>query len=121
MAIFVDHRVQALYPGHNRDIQWHKTHGVLAVGSFSEAAGAIVTVYQEEVFLTFYSFSKICSQQWLALRSFYSSLQPVSSFCCDTIDVEPTCLQDYLTFFAGAYCTQPQTVRLMARLSGLGY
>jgi len=51
MAIFVDHRVQALYPGHNRDIQWHKTLAVLAVGSFSEATGAAVTVYQEEVFL----------------------------------------------------------------------
>ena len=49
MAIFIDHRVQAPYPGHNRDIQWHKTFGVLAVGSFSEQTGAAVTVYQEEV------------------------------------------------------------------------
>jgi len=52
MAIFVDHRVQAPYAGQNQDIQWHKTHGLLAVGSFSETSGAAVTVYQEEV-LTF--------------------------------------------------------------------
>jgi len=51
MAIFVDHRVQAPYPGHTRDIQWHKTQGLLAVGSFNETTGAAVTVYQEEVSL----------------------------------------------------------------------
>jgi len=49
MAIFIDHRVLAPYPGQNQDIQWHKTHGLLAVGSFSETTGAAVTVYQEEV------------------------------------------------------------------------
>jgi len=51
MAIFIDHRVQAPYPGHNRDIQWHKSHSLLAVGSLSETTGAAVTVYQEEVTL----------------------------------------------------------------------
>ena len=51
MAIFIDHRVQAPYPGLNHDIHWHKTHGLLAVGSFSEITGAAVTVYQEEVLI----------------------------------------------------------------------
>jgi len=49
MAIFIDRRVQAPYPGHNRDIHWHKTQALLAVGSFNETTGAAVTVYQEEV------------------------------------------------------------------------
>ena len=58
MAIFVDHRVQAPYPGQNRDIQWHKTQGLLAVGSFNETTGAAVTVYQEEV--VFFSLHIFC-------------------------------------------------------------
>ena len=49
MAIFFDNRVQAPYPGLNRDLQWHRTHGLLAVASFSQTTGANVTVFQEEV------------------------------------------------------------------------
>jgi len=56
MAIFVDHRVQAPYPGHNRDIQWHKTQALLAIGSFNETTGAAVTVYQEEVYFSLHVF-----------------------------------------------------------------
>jgi len=70
MAIFVDHRVQAPYPGQNRDIQWHKTQGLLAVGSFNETTGAAVTVYQEEV--VFFSLHIFC-QQTLQFTVSYSS------------------------------------------------
>jgi intraflagellar transport protein 140 len=48
MAIFVDHRVQALHPGQNQEIHWHKSHALLAVASFNPTTGANVSVYQEE-------------------------------------------------------------------------
>ncbi|ELT94193.1 hypothetical protein CAPTEDRAFT_114177 [Capitella teleta] len=48
MAVYFDHRCQAPFPGQNTDLQWHRTHPILAVASFSEANGANITCYGEE-------------------------------------------------------------------------
>ena len=49
MAVYFDHHCHAPYPGQNTELQWHKTHQVLAVASYSETSGASLTLYQEEV------------------------------------------------------------------------
>lgn len=51
MAVYFDHHCQAPFPGQNTDLQWHRTHPILAVASFSESSGATLTLYQEEVLI----------------------------------------------------------------------
>jgi hypothetical protein len=54
MAVYFDQKCQAPFPGQNTDLQFHKTHAILAVASFSETSGASVTIYGEEVCLANY-------------------------------------------------------------------
>lgn len=48
MSVFFDHQVKLPYSGHVTEIQWHKTHGLLAIACISQTNGATVTICEAE-------------------------------------------------------------------------
>ena len=49
MAVYFDHRVQAVQPGTVSDFAWHKTYPLVAVATYNETSGGSVNIYQDEV------------------------------------------------------------------------
>ena len=54
MAVYMDHKAHAPYPGQMTDIQWHKTSPILAVASQQESGVGMVNFYLEEVIIWAY-------------------------------------------------------------------